>query len=119
MRNTLLVTICLLLGLTVVRSTASDPPRSRDTAATPLDRRFKETVRPFVDTYCLGCHGKEQPKGDLDLSVYNGADSVARDLGQWEAVVEQLEAGSMPPEKAKKQPTAEVRDEVIAWVRSL
>ena len=24
---------------------------------------FASTVRPFLETYCLGCHGKEKPKG--------------------------------------------------------
>jgi len=42
-----------------------------------LDRRFNGTVRPFVETYCITCHGKEKSKGDLDLSPYSTVDSVA------------------------------------------
>ena len=54
---------------------------------------FRDTVHPFLGTYCLGCHGKEKPKGDLDLSAYPAAETVARDLPRWETVLEQLKSG--------------------------
>ena len=73
-------------------------------ATSPVNVRFHDTVRPFLESYCLGCHGKEKPKGDLDLSAYTTADSVAKDLPQWEMVLEQLKGGTMPPAKAKKHP---------------
>ena len=41
---------------------------------------------------------------------------MAKDLPRWELVLEQLEAGTMPPAKAKRQPTAEAREAVIAWI---
>jgi hypothetical protein len=44
---------------------------------------------------------------------------VAKDLRRWEVVLEQLQAGAMPPEKAKQHPKAELRQEVIGWVRAL
>src|SRR5580698_1463888 len=96
MRTTGLLTIGLLLAFANLPATAADP-------APPLETRFRETVRPFLETYCLGCHGKEKPKGDLDLSAYPSSDAVAKDLGNWERVLEHLEAKSMPPEKAKRQ----------------
>src|SRR5262249_45614704 len=34
----------------------------------------------------------------------------------WQAVIEMLEAGEMPP-KGKPQPTAEEREQIIAWAR--
>ena len=92
-------------------------PASGDDPAPPLETRFRETVRPFLETYCLGCHGKEKPKGDLDLTAYPTSEAVAKDLGNWERVLEQLDARSMPPEKAKRQPSAESRRGVIAWIR--
>jgi hypothetical protein len=41
---------------------------------------------------------------------------VAADLAQWEAVQEQLSAETMPPAKAKSQPSAESRSAVVAWI---
>ena len=70
MRTTALCTIGLLLAVVPWRTTASEPARGPETATSPLELRFRDTVRPFLETYCLGCHGKEKPKGDLDLSAY-------------------------------------------------
>ena len=84
-----------------------------------LEHRFRETVRPFLDTYCMGCHGAEKPKGDMDLSVYLTANAVAKDLMHWELVLEQLEEKSMPPAKAKRHPQAEARQAVIDWIEAI
>ncbi len=87
----------------------SSAAQGRPTATVPLEHGFRDTVRPFLDTYCLGCHGKEKPKGDLDLSVYTTFEAVAKDLPQWETVLEQLKSRTMPPAKAKNRPDDESR----------
>jgi hypothetical protein len=84
-----------------------------------VETRFRTEIRPFLETYCLGCHSGEKPKGDLDLSAFTSAESVAKDLKRWETVLEQLEAGSMPPAKAKQKPTADARDGVITWIGAM
>jgi hypothetical protein len=97
---------------------ATEPARTDGPATAPLERRFGDTVRPFVGTYCVECHGREKPKGDLDLSAYSTLEAVARDHDRWETVLEQLEAGAMPPSKAKKHPKDQRRNEVIDWIRA-
>ena len=98
--HTMRVTITVIgvfLAFLALRTAASD--RAADPAAAPdpatglLERRFRDTVRPFIGTYCLECHGKDKPKGDLDLSAYPTMEAVARDYGRWETVLEQLQAG--------------------------
>src|SRR5262249_20708858 len=107
---------CLGMGLIGSRSVAEDrsplPPAQMET-------RFRAEVRPFLETYCFGCHGKDKPKGELDLSAFATAQSVAKDLPDWERVLQQLKATSMPPAKANPKPAPEARDRVIAWVESL
>jgi Protein of unknown function (DUF1587)/Planctomycete cytochrome C len=100
---------------------ADEPPRpsAPDAASAAVETRFRETVRPFLETYCLGCHDGEKPKGDLDLSGFTTVESVSKDLPRWSLVREQLEAGSMPPAKAKQQPTAEARDALLAWIKAV
>ena len=118
MRTTSLVTIGLLLALVCLRTTASDPVRSPETATVTLEHRFRDTVRPFLETYCLGCHGKEKPKGDLDLSVYTTADAVAKDLAQWEVVLEQLKrsdaAGEGEATSRATRPSG-----VVDWIQAI
>jgi hypothetical protein len=93
-------------------------PTAAEPAAADLDRQFTATVRPFLQTYCLGCHGQMKPKGDLNLSAYTSVEAVARDWRRWDMVVTQLHGEMMPP-KAKPQPTDDARHEVIAWAKAV
>ena len=88
-------------------------------AAETLDRRFAQEVRPFLNTYCLECHDRETHKGDLDLSSFDSAAAVARDLPHWDSVLDRLRNADMPPAKSKQQPTAESRRAAIAWIDAL
>ncbi len=84
-----------------------------------LSHEFEETILPFVNTYCVGCHGKEKPKAKFDLSPYRSLDSVASDFGHWDLVLERLHANEMPPEKAKKHPDQDLRQQVTTWLERL
>src|SRR5689334_20472545 len=106
----------LVLAVAGIRAASDDRPVRAEPAAAAVEARFAGTVRPFLETHCLGCHGKDRPKGDMNLSAFTTAESAARDLPRWELVLEQLEAGTMPPPKAKARPTAEARRAVIAWI---
>ena len=81
-----------------------------------LAHAFGGTVRPFLDKYCVGCHGKDKPKGQVDLTAFADLDAVVRAHGQWGTILDVLNAGEMPPAKAKAQPTPAERAEVVAWV---
>jgi hypothetical protein len=83
----------------------------------PLQQRFATTVRPFLEAYCLGCHGAEKPKGALDLSVYRDLPSVARGIQRWDPVLEMLTSKEMPPKDAEKQPDERARAQVVDWIR--
>jgi hypothetical protein len=85
--------------------------------ARELDRGFAETVRPFLETYCFGCHGEKQ-KGKLDLRPYSSREAVVKDYRRWETVLEKLKAAEMPPEEAERQPTTELRQRVMAWIQA-
>src|SRR5690349_19555455 len=112
----LAITVGLVLAVVGLRTAADDRSAPAEPSAAPVEARFRETVRPFLETHCLRCHGGDKPKGDLDLTPFTTAESVAKDLPRWELVLEQLEAGSMPPAKAMPQPTAEARQSTIAWI---
>src|SRR5579862_8043168 len=59
-----------------------------------LERGFRDTVQPFVRTYCTECHSGPKAKCDLDLGGFATAEAVTKDLQRWETVLEQLEAGN-------------------------
>jgi hypothetical protein len=77
---------------------------------------FTNTVRPFLETYCVSCHSGAKPKAQLDLSIYASTATVVRDYSRWTIALEKLSGKEMPPEKAKKQPGAEERQAVVEWI---
>jgi hypothetical protein len=88
-----------------------------DLAQLELERRFTNSVAPFLETYCITCHGPEKPKADLDLSPYSTMESVVRDHPRWELVLEKLQAAEMPPEKAKRHPSTVLRQSIVDWIQ--
>jgi mono/diheme cytochrome c family protein len=96
--------------------TAPQPPAA---AADPLDADFTTTVRPFLDRYCVSCHGPKRKEAELDLSRAANSAAVAADFRHWELVAERLKADEMPPDGAPRQPKADERTAVLAWLGKL
>jgi len=77
----------------------------------------QEDAATFLNTYCVTCHGGEEPKGDRRLDVLTG--DLANDFAtveRWEKVCDQLQMESMPPEE-KKQPTFAERRAIVDWIK--
>jgi hypothetical protein len=92
--------------------------RAADPTDAELDRRFSQTVRPFLTSYCIGCHSGASAAAQLDLRSYTSVAAVTADYPHWNLVMEKLAANEMPP-KTMKQPPAEARAAVIDWVKSI
>jgi Protein of unknown function (DUF1592)/Protein of unknown function (DUF1588)/Protein of unknown function (DUF1587)/Protein of unknown function (DUF1585)/Protein of unknown function (DUF1595)/Planctomycete cytochrome C len=100
-------------------SARSQPEPASDSGLAQFDGGLRETIKPFLATYCSECHSGQNPKAELDLSSFATVDSIAKNLHRWETVLEQLEGGRMPPVKAKAHPPSELRQQVVAWVREV
>ena len=87
--------------------------------ASPLENGLATTVRPFLQTYCVACHGKAKQEAKLDLSGYGSLDAVTKDHHLWQLVLQRLEGEEMPPDDAPRQPTAGERQSVVAWIRAV
>ncbi len=86
-------------------------------AALADDRQFDETARPVLQTFCLGCHGPEKPKGGLDLSGPIRSASTHPDLKVWTKVLDAIEAGDMPPAD-RPQPDAAEAEALSQWLQA-
>ncbi|MDE3199061.1 MAG: DUF1592 domain-containing protein [Acidobacteriota bacterium] len=82
-----------------------------------LDREFTQTVRPFLNKYCVGCHSGKLPAASLDFKAYTTMDSVIRDYPRWSIVVNRLTAKTMPP-KPVPPPPDQARLQVIKWIET-
>ena len=94
------------------------PPTNSASPATDLEQQFAHTVRPFLVTYCAGCHSGATPAASFDLQQFSTLASVVRDYSHWALVMEKLSAKEMPP-KPMKQPSDEARRQVIDWIGAL
>ena len=81
------------------------------------DAKDDYAVRPIVQKYCLGCHSTKAKKGSLDLERFGTLDDIRGDVKVWQGIIEQIEAGEMPP-KDKPQPTEAEKKQLLAWIRT-
>ena len=71
---------------------------------------FDETVRPFLNEYCVGCHGPKIAMAHRRFDTLD-ADLTSADTQQhWKEIVDRLNLGKMPPVGAK-QPANEQRQQ--------
>ena len=74
------------------------------------DEYFEKSVRPFLKTYCIACHGEETQKGKIRLDHLSANLEDRQEAELWARSLEAIEFGEMPSDKADKFPTkAEVR----------
>jgi mono/diheme cytochrome c family protein len=125
-----LIALCLasLAVWCAVRSTLGSAPEKQDVSlaeadpAQPmatLDERFSARVQPFLKRYCFTCHGSKKQEAELDLSRDATVAAIAKNVRQWELVLERLQAQEMPPEDAPRRPRPDERAAVVAWLREL
>jgi mono/diheme cytochrome c family protein len=81
-------------------------------------KTFEKKVEPFVENYCIRCHGP-RPKGDINLkSALRSPGSPASYLS-WMKAVANVKVHDMPPEDARKKPTDEERRQFEEWVEKV
>lgn len=70
------------------------------------------------ESFCFKCHDATQTEGELDLEALMARKADAAQWQVWEEIIARIEQGDMPPKKARKQPTASERAEMIAWAKT-
>src|SRR3954447_5815449 len=93
--------------------------RGQEVRRADLEGRFTRTVQPFLRTYCITCHGKDRPKAEMDLSVYQTMAALLQDGRRWSQLLERLEVKEMPPMEAKRHPSAKERRGAIDWFHAV
>ncbi len=62
---------------------------------------FDANVKPFVKTYCAGCHSGAAAAGGLKMAP------GPQDRETWEKMIDKVRGGEMPPPGVRKPPAAE------------
>ena len=65
---------------------------------------WAEVISPYLQRYCLECHGGKLKRGNLDLKEFAGPEDVVAAFRDWQHISSFVINGEMPPEESL-QPT--------------
>jgi hypothetical protein len=106
----LVVPVAILVLLPAAGGAAGDGPLSPDSKAV-----YEGTVRPFLRTHCLKCHGEEKTLSGLRLDTL-GTDFLSGKTGDvWREVYDRIGNRTMPPKKEVRPDAAEAL-KVANWI---
>lgn len=98
---------------------AEEKVLSEDELKADAQKTFKDKVGPFVQKYCIKCHGS-RPKGGVNLKSALKSPGSASSFLHWKKSVANVKVEDMPPkEDVKKIPTDEERQQFIKWIDKL
>ena len=72
--------------------------------------------RAFLDRYCVACHGEDKQKGDRRFDSLGAELSDLDAVTAWQEILDQLNLGEMPPEKAEHHPSDEEVKKMVAGI---
>src|SRR4030095_3096858 len=74
--------------------------------------------KPFLNQFCVQCHGEKKPKANLTLHNLTDAPVKRSEIDTWKVVLDKLETGEMPPESSK-QPPSEQRQKMVGAIKGM
>ncbi|MDG1832241.1 MAG: DUF1588 domain-containing protein, partial [Verrucomicrobiota bacterium] len=80
------------------------------------DEEFTRKIRPFLNTYCISCHGPEKQKGKIRFDRLTASMSDRKEAELWMRMLEAMEFGEMPSDSAKKFPAKAEARLVQGWI---
>ena len=84
--------------------------------AVAADEEFSREVRPFLESYCISCHGPQKQKGRIRVDHLTASMKDRKQAELWARMLEALEFGEMPSDRAKKFPTRKEARLVQGWI---
>jgi mono/diheme cytochrome c family protein len=78
--------------------------------------QYRSGIEPVLKEYCYDCHGDGMDKGRVTLDQFASEEALLGNHELWLHVLKNVRAGLMPPAK-KKQPTAEQKQQLEAWIK--
>lgn len=76
-----------------------------------------DEIKPILKKYCYDCHSNEKDKGDLNFEAFKVEKDILVHLQQWFSVIDQVETGTMPPEKKTLRPSETEVIQLASWIR--
>ncbi|MBT5705343.1 MAG: DUF1587 domain-containing protein, partial [Verrucomicrobia bacterium] len=107
--------ICRAVSILLSTVNALVAQVSQDEVDLQLANQFKDQVKPFIDAFCIDCHGLEKPKAKFSLTPFQTLEDVVQGHLHWDHVIDNLKEGEMPPEEAETFPNQDEITAVVNW----
>lgn len=75
---------------------------------------FEKDIKPYIEEYCIRCHGTEKQKGDRRYDTLPTDFKDKKTAILWHDILDQLLLGEMPPKKPF--PASESNRKIIDWI---
>ncbi len=114
----LVVVLSLLLGSAERAFAAPDDDEESKARRAAVLKTFRDEITPFLKTYCLECHGKNnrEKQGDVSFKSTFGRPGAGEFPKHWQQASVNVKTHATPPKDAKSQPTDAERQKFIEWV---
>jgi len=114
-QHALLASLALVSALVVVNSAQAAVPDDRTSAPVAIAPGYREIAKPFIDKYCLSCHGEKTAKAGYRIDRLTADFSAASVAESWKELIDRVNAGEMPPD-GEPQPDAKQVAAFSSWV---
>ncbi len=74
------------------------------------------SISNFIQNHCIRCHSEGTRNGDVALDNVPSDFTEPKNSTLWLKILQQLQAGDMPPTDEESQPTELERESVIEWI---
>lgn len=81
--------------------------------------QFSESIVPFLQNHCVGCHSGDDAEGGIDLDRYRETANVQTDYQLWEKIIRLVNEHQMPPADEPQPTSQEIIDVSAAIEREL
>lgn len=110
--------LALALSLVSPGQAETDDVSAHEAHRADAEKTFKEKVGPFVNKYCVTCHGPRAEAG-INLRSALRNPGAASSFLHWKKAVANVKVHDMPPDHADKTPSDEERRQFIEWIGKL
>ena len=78
-------------------------------------KAYNDHIRPFLEEYCIKCHGPDKQKGERRFDTLSYPISDDNTLIDYQDILDLLNLGDMPPED-EEQPSSDQRQAIVDWL---
>jgi hypothetical protein len=85
-------------------------------AEIPAAAHFRKHIAPILSEHCYDCHGDGMKKGSVALDEFKTDQDIVEKRDLWLAVLKNVRAGLMPPEKKPRLSPQEI-NQLEQWIK--